>query len=120
MFQYFRSSKVLFALLLVSLACCQESLKGAEQKIATVDLAVVFDGYWRTQAFRETLKGRDEVTVQEMQKSIADYNKELESVRKLQQEFNDSTQNKDQQEKLKPKLQQQLDDLKIQEQDVNL
>lgn len=105
--------------LLASLMVAGTASIHAQQKIATVDLNKLFDGYWRTKAFSEKIRESNDELTQELQRKVAKLNKEREAYQKLVEEFNEASTNKDQQEKLRPRLQQKKDDLDTMGNDAN-
>lgn len=114
-------NRLILVAISLGLLCCSpiSSSLQAQQKIGTVDLTKVFDGYWRTKAFSEKIRQSSEETNLELQRRVAKFNKERDAYRKLAEEFNDAANNKELQDKLRPKLQQTADDLRILENDVN-
>jgi len=90
----------------------------AEDRIATVDLRKVFDGYWKTKQANAALKERGEEMEKELKGLVADFESSKEAYQGLLESANDQAVSITERERRKKKAEDKLKELREDEQTI--
>lgn len=90
----------------------------AQQRIGTIDLGRVFDGYWKTRQAQAVLKERQADMEKEMRNMIDDLKKAKEELDKLNQEVGDLAVSPEERDRRKAAAEEKLKYLKTQDETI--
>ena len=90
----------------------------AQERMATIDLRKVFDGYWKTRQANAALQERGDEMEKELKGLVAEFESAKEEYQKLQESANDQAVSITEREKRKKKAEDQLRSLREDEQTI--
>ncbi|MCU0771417.1 MAG: OmpH family outer membrane protein [Verrucomicrobia bacterium] len=106
-------------LMMVSvLVLCTALPAVAQEKIATVDLRKVFDGYWKTKQANAALKERGDEMEKELKGLVADFESGKQEYQTLLESANDQAASITERERRKKKAEDKLKSLREDEQNI--
>lgn len=106
-------------LCLLMLATAMTSTFAADQKIGTVNLQRVFDGYWKTKVASTDVRGRKDEYDQDLRKLVEQSQKSNESYRELDAKYNNPSLAADDKKKLENQLRARIAEIKEMETEIN-
>jgi Skp family chaperone for outer membrane proteins len=107
-----------YILLISTLVLCSTLPTVAQDRIATIDLRKVFDGYWKTKQANAALKERGDEMEKELKGLVSDFEAGKEEYQTLLESANDQVVSITEREKRKKKAEDKLKSLREDEQTI--